>query len=265
MHYRTDSSITLADGGRLMTGGEVFTLRTNPGAPLMLVARLHQTADLSIRVHINDNDAGLWLLPAIPGEWIESTFLVPADFVTSEQIQVALTVEEMFNAGPEARYSPFYYWAYQGGEIEEVVAQPQNTSQAIFDEATQLQGYDLSGATVEPGDTLSLTLYWRALEPPHADLRVFTHLVDPERADSAEGIIAQADTSPHQGTYPFWIWQQGEMVDDTLLLAVPTNAPPGEYLLLMGVYDAGNGQRLSIAGADDFGSGRLLLTTVTIR
>ena len=216
-------------------------------------------------MHIDGKDAGQWRLPAVPGEWLENAFLISADLVTETQTLVAITVEEMFNVSPEARYSPFYYWAYQGGAIGQATPQPQNASQVAFGNVAQLQGYDLSETTINPGNTLSLTLYWLALDPPHADLRIFAHLVDPTRADTAEGIIAQADSTPHQGTYPFWVWQMDDVVDDTLLLTIPSNASPGKYLLLVGIYDTANGQRLPIIDTDDFGAGRLLLTTIAIR
>lgn len=265
MSYRTDPAVTLADGGRLMTGGESFLLETEPGKPLLLVARLHQTTDMALHVQVNDKNAGQWRLPAIPGEWIESAFLIPAELTTNTQTQVTLTIEDMFDASPESRYSPFHYWAYQSGELMTAATQPQNVNQAVFGDVVQLRGFDLSQTTVSPRDTVLLTLHWLALDPPHANHRVFVHLVDPERSDSAEGIIAQADSAPRQGTYPFWVWQQNEAVTDTLLLTIPPDAAPGQYLLLMGIYDAATSQRLPIIDATDFGVGRLQLDSITIR
>jgi hypothetical protein len=265
MPYRLDPSIALADGGRLMTGGETFTLKTKPGQPLLLVARLHQTVDMVLRVHVEGSDAGQWRLPAVPGEWLESVFPIPADFISKEQTQIAITIEEMFDAGSDTRYSPFHYWAYQGGNLSVDTPQPQNILQANFGDAIQLQGFDLSQTTLTPGDTLALTLHWQALNPPHANLRVFAHLVDPDRADVAEGIVAQADSAPRQGTYPFWVWQPHEVAADALLLAIPPDAPAGQYRLLVGIYDVATDQRLSIGGAADFGASRLMLSDVTVR
>lgn len=264
MQYRITPAITLADGGRLMTGGESFTLQARPGQPLMLIARLHQTTDMTLHVHVDGSDAGQWRLPAIPGEWIESVFPIPSHLVTHDKIQVSIAVAEMFDASPESRYSPFHYWAYQGGDLSTVAPQPRNTSQAVFGNVVQLQGFDLSQATIASGDSLSLTLHWLALDPPHANLRVFAHLVDPDQADTAEGIVAQGDSAPRQGTYPFWVWRPDEAVADTMLLAIPPDASPGQYLLLVGIYDATTGQRLPITGAADFGTSRLLLATITI-
>jgi hypothetical protein len=265
MSYRTDPTVNLADGGRLMTGGESFTLETEPNQPLLLVVRLHQTTDMTLRVHVNGSDAGQWRLPAVPGEWLESIFAIPGDLIVGMRTQVTITVEEMFDPSPESRYSPFHYWAYQSGSLLTSTPQSQNISQVSFGDVVQLQGFDLSPETVAPGDTLSLILRWKTLDPPHANLRVFVHLIDPNRADSAEGIIAQADSAPRQGTYPFWIWQPDEAVTDTMLLTTPLDASPGQYLLLVGLYDAGTDQRLPIIGAIDFGANRLLLATITVR
>jgi hypothetical protein len=110
-----------------------------------------------------------------------------------------------------------------------------------------------------------LTLHWQALHPPHADLHVFTHLVDPARSDTPQGIIAQVDRTPMNGTRPFWVWAPDEVNADSVALTVPSGTPPGNYLLLMGIYDAGSGRRLPITHAADFGSNRLMVATITVR
>ncbi len=263
-HYRAVPTLVLADGGRLLTGGESFTLSTRPGQPLLLVSRLNQTADMVVDVQADGADMGLWRLPAIPGEWLESSFVIPAQQIKNGHTRLTLSIQQVFNGSPETRYSPFYYWAYQGGDLTVTQPAPGTPSKAVFGDAVRLVGFDLQKQSYAPGDVLALTLYWQAMSPPHADLRVFAHLVDPAQADVAAGIVAQADSAPSQGTHPFWVWGQGEVGVDTVTLAIPAGARPGTYLLLIGVYDAGTGQRLLITGETDFGSSRLLLGNITV-
>ncbi len=261
LRYREDPAIALADGGRQLTGGESFTLRTpQPGEWLLLVARLHQAADMTLRVRVNGADAGLWRLPAVPGEWLESAFLVAPDLVRSAETRVTLTLED---APPEARYSPFHYWAYQG-EPPALPPPPATVTDVAFGEVARLRGFDLPRRLFAPGEALSLTLYWEAIDPPRADHRVFIHLMNPED-DSPAGIVAQADGQPRRGTYPFWVWRRRETVRETVRLEVPPATPPGEYLLLLGIYDGASGERLSFLGGDDYGASRLILARVTVR
>ncbi len=261
MRYREEPLLELADAGRQLTGGESFTLATpQAGEWLMLVARLHQTADMTLRVRVNGVDAGLWRLPAVPGEWLESAFLIGADLVRGPETPIELAVED---APPDARYSPFYYWAYQG-EPEALPPAPATVSGAAFDDVARLRGFDLPTRIVVPGETLPVTLYWEAIDPPQADHRVFLHLIDPDN-DTPDGILTQYDGQPRRGTYPFWVWRRREALDETIALSIPPDAPPGEYLLLLGIYDGVTGERLPIVGGDDFGASRLILGTITVR
>ena len=56
------------------------------------------------------------------------------------------------------------------------------------------------------------------------------------RTDRAEQGHRRA---PRGGTRPFWTWQTGEAVSDSLSLDIPADAPPGEYLLLLSVEQTG--------------------------
>ncbi len=261
MSYREDPALTLADGGRLLTGGESFTVNAPPsGGWLLLVARLHQATDMTVRVRVDGLEAGLWRLPAIPGEWLESAFLIRSDLVRGPQVTLELTVED---APPDARYSPFHYWVY-AGQPDPLPPPPGTTSGATFGEVARLRGFDLPGRRFAPGDTFTLTLHWEALDPPQADTRVFVHLMDPAN-DSAAGIIAQHDSAPHRGTYPFWVWRRHETVSDAVTLTIPVETPPGEYLLLLGLFDAASGERLPVLGGEDMGADRLVLARLTVQ
>jgi hypothetical protein len=95
-----------------------------------------------------------------------------------------------------------------------------------------LQGYDLSLETVAPGGVLVLTLYWEARETPSADYQVFVHLVGAEPEP-----VAQGDGPPLAGDYPTGIWAAGEVIADPHPVALPVDLPPGQYRLLVGMYE----------------------------
>jgi hypothetical protein len=123
-----------------------------------------------------------------------------------------------------------------------------------------LLGYDLDGSTVQPGDTLTLTLYWRAREEMGEDYTVFTHLVDGEGR-----IWAQSDGYPLGGDYSTSFWGQGELIRDVHELTVAADAPVGQDELEVGLYLAPSGDRLPVL--DDAGQvldNRVLLDTVVV-
>lgn len=110
---------------------------------------------------------------------------------------------------------------------------------ARFGEVAELLGYDLSDTPTQPGQTVSLDLYWRASTTPAKNYKVFVHLVDQE-----ERILAQHDSVPANWSRPTTGWQAGEVVTDEHELSIPDDAPPGRYTLYVGMYDADTFARL---------------------
>jgi hypothetical protein len=121
----------------------------------------------------------------------------------------------------------------------------------------QLVGYDLSSGSVAPGETLTLTLTWRALTEMHTDYTVFTHLLAPDGS-----MAGQQDRQPVAGSYPTSLWASREVVTDTYTIPVSPAAGPGEHRLEVGMYVAETGTRLSIEGTGD---NAITLQTVSVR
>ena len=125
---------------------------------------------------------------------------------------------------------------------------------ARFADEVALEGYDLEPPTVAPGETIHLTLYWRALRQPQRPYTVFTHLLDP--GGKPRG---QQDNMPVRGSLPTTCWQPGEFVADPYDIAVAADAPPGQYWLEAGLYRWQTGERLSLSGPQAALPDRVLL------
>jgi len=117
----------------------------------------------------------------------------------------------------------------------------------------ELLGYDLSlptpgasEASIAPGETLTLTLYWRALAEMDESYTVFTHLVAPDGT-----LSGQQDNPPVGGTYPTNLWLAGEVVADVYEVEVGIDAAPGAHRLEVGMYVAETGTRLPVDGTDE--------------
>lgn len=112
----------------------------------------------------------------------------------------------------------------------------------------------LLGVNLESGDILTVTLVWRVEAEACTSYRVFLHLIGP-----GDALIAQSDGIPAEWTRPTTGWLPGEYVTDVHTLALPADAPMGEYTLLAGLYVPG-GERLATPDGSDV----ILLTTFTM-
>ncbi len=110
----------------------------------------------------------------------------------------------------------------------------------------ELLGYDLSSETAVPGETLKLTLTWRALTEMEEDYTVFTHLLAPDGS-----MAGQRDNQPVGGTYATSLWLPGEVIADSYEIPIRADAAAGEGRLEVGMYIAETGARLSVAGNPD--------------
>jgi hypothetical protein len=132
--------------------------------------------------------------------------------------------------------------------------------EANFGGKIQLLGYDLSTAYASPGDTLRLTLYWKALTQMNRDYTVFTHLVS---ADNR--IWGQQDNWPVKGTYPTQAWMEGEVVVDSYEIVIQPDIPQSEYIPEIGMYGRTTGQRLTVTDARGQSQGdRILLADIHV-
>jgi hypothetical protein len=91
-------------------------------------------------------------------------------------------------------------------------------------------------------------LQWSTESYLDSDYTVFVHLVDPQDGDR---LLAQSDAQPLAGRWPTSLWIPGATVDDEITIQLPPDLAPGAYDLLVGLYDAETGARLSLEGGSD--------------
>jgi hypothetical protein len=106
-------------------------------------------------------------------------------------------------------------------------------------------GYDLERTGFSPDEVVPLTLYWRALGQMDTSYTVFTHLIDEDNR-----IWGQQDNLPQEGRHPTTLWVEGEVVTDRYSIPVNLDAPPGEYVIEIGLYDAATRVRLPVLDED---------------
>jgi serine/threonine-protein kinase len=126
-----------------------------------------------------------------------------------------------------------------------------------LDNKVLLKACDLASDSLEPGETLRLTLYWRALQPMQENYTVFVHMA---RADG--WILTQRDAQPRDGARPTSLWVTDEWVEDHHELSIPSDAPPDIYWLRVGMYLQDTMMRLPVV---DPGQARVLEDSVLVK
>jgi 4-amino-4-deoxy-L-arabinose transferase-like glycosyltransferase len=123
------------------------------------------------------------------------------------------------------------------------LAHVQNPAQLRLGSAIEFLGHSVDTPQAHPGETLGLTLYWRATSPITESYTVFTHVEDP-------GVVwGQKDGIPRCGHRPTNEWETGYVNVDHYTFALHPETPPGPHALVAGMYRADTGERLAIIDA----------------
>ena len=127
------------------------------------------------------------------------------------------------------------------GETRPKVVRADKALSATFGGKVELLGFDLSSDRLQPGESLTLTTYWRSPERLPADYVLFAQLLD-----GSDVIRGQKDGQPADGSYPTSIWEPGEYVMDRRVVEIDEGALPGNYRLVLGLYQWPDLRRLPV-------------------
>jgi len=108
----------------------------------------------------------------------------------------------------------------------------------LLGDAVQLIGYELDETKFRANGELAIILYWQSQHPTKANYTIFTQLLGPDFQ-----LHGQMDRQPLSGQWPTSQWQIGQKFVDKFVIPVDSLAPPGDYQLLVGMYDLQTGQR----------------------
>jgi hypothetical protein len=238
---------SVMDGGRRINGEERFSLAARPGEDLLLVTRLHPADAGTYDVYANDQLVSTRTIPALPGAWLEVPTLIPGALVTdATRIRIVPHL-----AGD---YMPYYHWAYQG-------TYPMVVSPGEWGASFQAGAVELSSASVAVETTASgtrelvVTLDWFTSGAVLGDAKIFVHVLD------AEGqIVAQVDTRPARGALPPGNWLPGQLRDE-----IRIDVPPGNYRVIMGLYDPVSFDRWQPEGEMADANGSVLIGEVEVQ
>ncbi len=241
------------DGGRVLTGGEEFTLRTRSGDDLMLVTRVHGRDSVRFWVFVNDQRLAQRVQPSVPGRWLEVVTYIPGSLVSGDTTRIRIEAE-IDDPAAEA-YRPYYHWAYQGAFSPQDEAPGDPVATFGPDAVIRLLAYSL-----QPGrESFEVSLTWRGDAPGAGDGIVFVHLYNSINAEP----VAQTVRRPVGGVLPPGNWLPG-VIRDVVTVSLPEDLPPGTYPVAIGLFDADTGARYPAAGAGADQDGRLFIGEIEV-
>jgi hypothetical protein len=132
---------------------------------------------------------------------------------------------------------------------------PSQKFAARFGDVAQLVGYDVN----QDARNVRVVLYWQSLSTPQISYTAFVHLLDESGA-----IRAQRDQTPGAGAYPTTSWVKGEYLVDVYDISIPRDAPPGEYKIEIGMYDANARLPVFDATNQNFGDHSILPPRISV-
>jgi 4-amino-4-deoxy-L-arabinose transferase-like glycosyltransferase len=89
---------------------------------------------------------------------------------------------------------------------------------------------------LKAGDQLSLRTFWQVEQPFSGDYFIFVHVLN-----AAGQTVAQRDAPPWQGRFPTSSWRPGALIVDVNDLPLPADLPPGDYSIVVGMFDPASG------------------------
>lgn len=142
-----------------------------------------------------------------------------------------------------------------GSPVVETNTWPTDSGLATFNNQVRLLSYDLPTRPLSPGRSVKITLIWQSRTDP-TPYNVFLHLFD---ADNT--LVVQADFPLADAPCPETSRFSAGLTVTCAVLNLPDSLTAGRYQLTAGVYDPGNGQRLTTAE----GESELALTPIEVQ
>ncbi len=106
-----------------------------------------------------------------------------------------------------------------------------------------LLGFDLPRTSAASGQSVPVTLYWKATAPVGRDWRVFIHLIGPD------GRLWGQSDKENPADFPTSRWPLDRYVRDEHTAQIRPDAPAGVYRLMAGLWDGDTGVRLRVLDA----------------
>ncbi len=130
-----------------------------------------------------------------------------------------------------------------------------------FGDQFELEQYGLSGGPVQYRQELGISLQWQVLRRTTKDYYLFAHLVDDQGNLWGQRDGPLADTGNLLQTSA---WLEGSTHQTACTVPLLPGTPPGQYWLVLGLYQLDDLSRLNISGGTAQGATELKLGPITV-
>jgi len=134
----------------------------------------------------------------------------------------------------------------------------------IFNNVARLDGYRITQqrTSYTAGDTITIELFITPLNQTSTDLTMFVHLIHSMQPTPP---IAQDDHPPQHARLTTRTWTPNHLIRDVATITLPSNTPPGDYLVVLGFYDPTTNLRIPLTNQiNQPEPDGALVTTITI-
>ncbi len=158
--------------------------------------------------------------------------------LTGKELLKQMLLVRKFTAPPARRKSETFLYR---------LWRMQHETDVRFGEHIRLVGYDLHDPHPLPGDPMAFTFYWNAPTRPPENYSFFLHLV----AADGTSPFAQVDGNPAVPERLTLTWNRADetLISPRFTLTLPPDLAPGDYRVLLGLYNFETGARLPLQDA----------------
>ena len=114
-------------------------------------------------------------------------------------------------------------------------------------------GCDIDKQQVSPGESFTVIHYWKVLDPPGPDWKLFTHL-GPKTVN--------VDRTPIKGKYPVSEWKVGEIIRDEQVVMVPMRWNSPFIIVYVGIFHLRT--RIEVRSGETDGANRIVAVRMPV-
>ena len=170
---------------------------------------------------------------------------------------------------PIADLGPADFISHSGTQIWKVSQPPAAPASAIASPQTllplpiadhlELLGYQVSAPTVQAGQTLVVTEWWRVRQPPPPPVSISARLERVDVAGNQQDVLSGDALGLRAEA-----WQPGLTLIQKHALTISPDLPPGDYWLAVGLLDMTTGRDFPISETPDQTIDRIVLRQITV-
>jgi hypothetical protein len=169
---------------------------------------------------------GRYLQPAAPAIGALISFGLTSLVPGAQRVRAVLSALTVMGAAAIICLFGYFLPAYRPLAAETVVKVPLSFR---FEDTAELIGMSPAQPTAHPGETITITLTWRAIKPTATSLSAFLHSIETD--------LVRRDSIPGTGNLLSTEWLPGETWSERYIIPIPDNTEPGTYTLIAGLYD----------------------------